>query len=77
MAFRVPTVNVLVVDLTAWLEKLATYDEIKDAIKEESEGKMKVLMGYVDEDLVSTDFIDDPVQVAGNNNYTRMLYLAT
>ncbi|KAJ6834990.1 glyceraldehyde-3-phosphate dehydrogenase 2, cytosolic [Iris pallida] len=59
MAFRVPTVDVSVVDLTVRLEKAATYDEIKAAIKEESEGKLKGILGYVDEDLVSTDFIGD------------------
>ncbi|MBF6096389.1 type I glyceraldehyde-3-phosphate dehydrogenase, partial [Nocardia cyriacigeorgica] len=57
MAFRVPTVDVSVVDLTVRLEKSATYDQIKAAIKEESEGKMKGILGYTDEDLVSTDFI--------------------
>ncbi|RZC47257.1 hypothetical protein C5167_040212 [Papaver somniferum] len=59
MAFRVPTVDVSVVDLTMRLEKKATYEEIKAAIKEESEGKMKGILGYVDEDLVSTDFLGD------------------
>ncbi|KAJ6839258.1 glyceraldehyde-3-phosphate dehydrogenase 2, cytosolic [Iris pallida] len=59
MAFRVPTVDVSVVDLTVRLEKSATYDEIKAAIKEESEGKLKGILGYVDEDLVSTDFVGD------------------
>jgi glyceraldehyde 3-phosphate dehydrogenase len=59
MAFRVPTVDVSVVDLTVRLEKAATYDEIKAAIKEESEGKLKGILGYTDEDVVSTDFIGD------------------
>ncbi|MFY2203327.1 type I glyceraldehyde-3-phosphate dehydrogenase [Escherichia coli] len=59
MAFRVPTVDVSVVDLTVRLEKEASYDEIKAAIKQESEGKLKGILGYVDEDLVSTDFIGD------------------
>ncbi|THU55561.1 hypothetical protein C4D60_Mb11t07870 [Musa balbisiana] len=59
MAFRVPTVDVSVVDLTVRLEKEATYEEIKAAIKEESEGKLKGILGYVEEDLVSTDFVGD------------------
>ncbi|THU46164.1 hypothetical protein C4D60_Mb09t02070 [Musa balbisiana] len=59
MAFRVPTVNVSVVDLTVRIEKAATYDQIKAAIKEESEGKLKGILGYADEDLVSMDFVGD------------------
>jgi glyceraldehyde 3-phosphate dehydrogenase len=59
MAFRVPTMDVSVVDLTVRLEKGATYEQIKAAIKEESEGKMKGILGYTEEDLVSTDFIGD------------------
>ncbi|KAJ3681162.1 hypothetical protein LUZ60_015651 [Juncus effusus] len=59
MSFRVPTVDVSVVDLTVRLEKPASYDQIKAAIKEESEGKMKGILGYVEGDLVSTDFVGD------------------
>eukprot|EP00268_Persea_americana_P007852 TRINITY_DN129_c5_g1_i1.p1 TRINITY_DN129_c5_g1~~TRINITY_DN129_c5_g1_i1.p1 ORF type:complete len:426 (-),score=86.38 TRINITY_DN129_c5_g1_i1:1421-2698(-) len=59
MAFRVPTVDVSVVDLTVRLEKGATYDEIKAAIKEESEGKLKGILGYTEDDVVSTDFVGD------------------
>ncbi|XP_027339300.1 glyceraldehyde-3-phosphate dehydrogenase, cytosolic [Abrus precatorius] len=59
MAFRVPTVDVSVVDLTVRLEKPASYDDIKKAIKEESEGKLKGILGYTEEDLVSTDFLGD------------------
>jgi glyceraldehyde 3-phosphate dehydrogenase len=59
MSFRVPTVDVSVVDLTVRLEKAATYDEIKKAIKEESEGKMKGILGYTEDDVVSTDFVGD------------------
>jgi len=59
MAFRVPTVDVSVVDLTVRLEKPATYAEIKAAIKEASEGEMKGILGYTEEELVSTDFIHD------------------
>ncbi|XP_074570468.1 glyceraldehyde-3-phosphate dehydrogenase 2, cytosolic-like [Curcuma longa] len=59
MAFRVPTVDVSVVDLTVRIEKAASYDQIKAAIKEASEGKLKGILGYVDEDLVSMDFVGD------------------
>ncbi|KAI8526919.1 hypothetical protein RHMOL_Rhmol12G0036000 [Rhododendron molle] len=59
MAFRVPTVDVSVVDLTVRLEKGASYQQIKDAIKEESEGKLKGILGYTEDDVVSTDLIGD------------------
>ncbi|CDY26651.1 BnaA09g46260D [Brassica napus] len=48
-----------VVDLTVRLEKAATYDDIKKAIKEESEGKLKGILGYTEDDVVSTDFVGD------------------
>ncbi|PMC11570.1 hypothetical protein CJ207_27675, partial [Klebsiella aerogenes] len=56
MAFRVPTPNVSVVDLTVRLEKAASYEEIKKAIKAASEGAMKGVLGYTEDDVVSTDF---------------------
>jgi len=56
MAFRVPTSDVSVVDLTCELEKSATYEEICAALKEASEGEMKGTLGYTDEKVVSTDF---------------------
>jgi len=59
MAFRVPTPDVSVVDLTVRLEKPATYDEIKAVIKEAAEGPMKGILGYTDEEVVSTDFLGD------------------
>merc|ERR1712112_288128 len=59
MAFRVPTPDVSVVDLTVVLEKGASYEEICAKIKEASEGSMKGILGYTDEDLVSTDFVGD------------------
>jgi len=59
MAFRVPTADVSVVDLTVKLNKEASYEEICATIKEASEGKMKGILGYTDEDLVSSDFIGD------------------
>ncbi|KAL6539079.1 hypothetical protein OROGR_011728 [Orobanche gracilis] len=54
MAFRVPTVDVSVVELTARLEKAASCDEIKAAIKEESETTMKGILGYAEDDVVGT-----------------------
>jgi len=59
MAFRVPTVDVSVVDLTVRLKKKATYDEIKAKLREASEGCMKGVLGYTEDDVVSTDFIGD------------------
>ncbi|KAL8115739.1 hypothetical protein AgCh_022296 [Apium graveolens] len=51
--------DVSVVDLTVRLEKKATYDKIKAAIKEESEGNLKGILGYTEDDVVSTDFVHD------------------
>merc|ERR1712232_550341 len=59
MAFRVPTANVSVVDLTARLKKGADYETICAALKEASEGKMAGILGYQDKDIVSSDFISD------------------
>merc|ERR1712063_212197 len=60
MSFRVPTADVSVVDLTCKLEKSASYDEIKAAVKAASEGPMAGILGYTEEDVVSTDFYSDP-----------------
>ncbi|MCR9142574.1 MAG: type I glyceraldehyde-3-phosphate dehydrogenase [bacterium] len=60
MAFRVPTVDVSVVDLTARLKKPATYEEIKKKMKAESEGAMKGVLGYTEDQVVSSDFTGDP-----------------
>ena len=60
MAFRVPTLDVSVVDLTVNLAKGATYEEICAAVKAASEGELKGILEYVDEDVVSSDFIHDP-----------------
>jgi glyceraldehyde 3-phosphate dehydrogenase len=59
MAFRVPTIDVSVVDLTCKIEKSTTYEEICAVIKAKSEGEMKGFLGYSDEPLVSTDFEGD------------------
>ena len=59
MAFRVPTLNVSVVDLTARLKKGTSYEEVCAAMKEASGGELKGILGYTDEDVVSSDFIGD------------------
>ena len=59
MSFRVPTANVSVVDLTAVLDKGASYETICAKIKEASEGEMAGILGFQDDDVVSSDFIGD------------------
>ena len=59
MAFRVPTIDVSVVDLTCRLKKATTYEEICALVKSKAEGDMKPFLGYNDEPLVSTDFEGD------------------
>ena len=59
MSMRVPTLDVSVVDLTVNLEKPATYAQICDARKAASEGELKGVLGYTDEDVVSSDFLGD------------------
>jgi len=59
MSFRVPTINVSVVDLTCRLDKGASYENICAAIKAASEGPMNGILGYHDDDVVSSDFIGD------------------
>jgi glyceraldehyde 3-phosphate dehydrogenase len=60
MALRVPTPDVSVVDLTCRIEKAATYDEVKAAMKAASEGELKGILGYTEDSVVSTDFLHDP-----------------
>ncbi|MCC8199678.1 MAG: type I glyceraldehyde-3-phosphate dehydrogenase [Tannerellaceae bacterium] len=59
LSFRVPVLDVSVVDLTCRLERPASYKEICQAIKEASENELKGIIGYVDEDVVSSDFIGE------------------
>lgn len=59
MAFRVPTLNVSVVDLTCRIEKAATYEDIKAAVKAAADGPMKGVLGYTEDAVVSSDFIGD------------------
>jgi len=59
MSFRVPTINVSVVDLTVRLKKATTYEEICEAMKKASKGSLKGILGYTDEAVVSSDFNGD------------------
>jgi glyceraldehyde 3-phosphate dehydrogenase len=59
MAFRVPTVDVSCVDLTARLKNPASFDDIKKAIKEAAAGPLKGILSYTDQEVVSSDFIGD------------------
>lgn len=57
MAFRVPTPNVSVVDLTVNLERAASYEEVKNAMKKAASGELNGILGYTEDDVVSTDFL--------------------
>jgi glyceraldehyde 3-phosphate dehydrogenase len=59
MAFRIPTANVSVVDLTCRLAKPASYDEIKAEMKKASETTLKGILGYTEDDVVSSDFVGE------------------
>jgi len=59
MAFRVPVADVSVVDLTARLEKPASYEQIKAVVKHASENEMKGILGYTEDEAVSSDFVGD------------------
>jgi len=59
MAFRVPTPDVSVVDLTVRLEKPASYEQIKAVVKAASEGALAGILAYTEDEVVSTDFIGD------------------
>lgn len=60
MAFRIPTVDVSVVDLTCRLEKPASWADVKAALKEASEGELAGVLGYTEEGVVSQDFVSEP-----------------
>ena len=59
MAFRVPTANVSVVDLTVKLSKETSYDEIMNTMEKASKGELKNILGFTSDDVVSQDFIGD------------------
>ena len=81
MSFRVPTLDVSVVDLTCRLEKAATYEEIKAAMKEASENELKGILGYTEEEVVSSDFLGDArtsifdakAGIALNSNFVKLV----
>jgi len=81
MAFRVPTLNVSVVDLTCRLEKGASYDDIKKAMKAASEGPLKGILGYTEDSVVSSDFngdsrtsiFDAGAGIALNDNFVKVV----
>ena len=81
MAFRVPTPNVSVVDLTARIEKPATYAQICKAIKDASEGELKGVLGYTEDEVVSTDFngekltsvFDAKAGIALSDNFVKLV----
>ena len=81
MAFRVPTLDVSVVDLTCRIQKSASYEEIKDCMKKASQDKLKNILGYTEDDVVSTDFVgevctsvfDAKAGIALNNNFIKLI----
>jgi len=81
MAFRVPTTNVSVVDLTVRLEKPTTYEQIKDAIKEAAAGPLKGVLGYTEDEVVSSDFNGNPLSsifdakagIALNDKFVKLI----
>ena len=81
MAFRVPTVDVSVVDLTVRLEKSASFEEVKAALKDASENELKGILGYTEEGVVSQDFVSDPrtsvfdasASIALNDNFVKLV----
>jgi len=81
MAFRVPTADVSVVDLTCRLEKGASYDEIKKAIKAAADGELKGILGYTEDAVVSSDFIgeamtsvfDAEAGISLNDNFVKLV----
>ena len=81
MAFRVPTVDVSVVDLTCRLEKSASFQQVKDAIKKASENELKGILGYTDDGVVSQDFVsesktstfDANASIGLNDNFVKLI----
>lgn len=81
MAFRVPTMDVSVVDLTVRLDKNTSYDEIKKAMKSASENEMKGVLGYTEDAVVSQDFVGDSrtsifdagAGIALNDNFVKVV----
>jgi glyceraldehyde 3-phosphate dehydrogenase len=81
LAFRVPTLDVSVVDLVVRLEKSASYDEIKAAVKEAADGPMKGIIEYTEDAVVSADFVghtassifDASAGIQLNKNFVKLI----
>jgi len=81
LSFRVPTIDVSVVDLVVRLEKSATYDEIKAVIKEQAAGELKGILSYTEDAVVSADFVGNPASsifdaaagIALNSNFVKLI----
>jgi glyceraldehyde 3-phosphate dehydrogenase len=81
MSFRVPTLDVSVVDLTCRLEKAASYDEIKAAVKKAADGELKGVLGYTEDEVVSSDFVhekrtsvfDAKAGISLNPNFVKLI----
>ena len=81
MSFRVPVADVSVVDLTVRLDKKASYEDIKKAMKVASEGELKGILGYTEDDVVSQDFLGDArtsifdakAGIALNDNFVKVV----
>jgi glyceraldehyde 3-phosphate dehydrogenase len=81
MSFRVPTINVSVVDLTCRLEKAASYEDIKKAMKAAADGPLKGILGYTEDQVVSSDFMGDSrtsifdagAGIALNDNFVKVV----
>eukprot|EP00003_Mantamonas_plastica_P030414 TRINITY_DN754_c0_g1_i2.p1 TRINITY_DN754_c0_g1~~TRINITY_DN754_c0_g1_i2.p1 ORF type:complete len:344 (-),score=118.58 TRINITY_DN754_c0_g1_i2:37-1068(-) len=81
MAFRVPTPDVSVVDLTVRIAKPASYDDIKALMKSKAEGELKGILGYTEDQVVSTDFVHDAhsstfdadAGIALNDNFVKLV----
>ena len=81
MAFRIPTTDVSVVDLTVKLKDAASYQDIKDTMKKASENELKGILGYTDEKVVSSDFLHDPhsaifdsdAGISLNDNFVKVI----
>jgi len=81
MSFRIPTMDVSVVDLTVRLDKAASYDAIKEVMKNASENEMSGILGYTEDEVVSQDFVSDPrisifdanAGIALNDNFVKIV----
>lgn len=73
IAIRVPTANVSLVDLVALLKKKGSVEQVNQAFKKAAEGKLKGILQYTDEELVSVDFMSNPHSAIVDGPFTRMI----